>query len=155
MLGKLDFNDLKNSLISNLKNGENNKRWPNDEEFTEQLKFNNKEANKDFKSLTVEHILPRTDGDAEKLSDNWKRMLGDKYKDVRDEWINRLGNLTLTGYNSELSANDFDEKKKLFIESGLRLNKQISEYAYWNEESIKDRADKLIKVAIQRWGFFN
>jgi uncharacterized protein with ParB-like and HNH nuclease domain len=176
MLGKLDFNNLKNSLISNLKNGEDNKRWPNDEEFTEQLKFNNlygslysylttllkeiekfdnKEANKDFESLTVEHILPQTNGDAEKLSDNWKKMLGDKYKEIRDEWINKLGNLTLTGYNSELSDNDFDEKKKLFIESGLRLNKQISEYDYWNEESIKDRADKLIKVAIQRWSYSN
>jgi len=174
MIGKLDFDYLGNSLIKNLKEGEYNKRWPDDKEFTENLKFsklygtasplkillielekyNNKEANKDFNSLSIEHILPQTSGDAENLSDNWKNMLGEKYSEIRDEWIDKLGNLTLTGYNSELSCKDFNEKKKLFIESGLRLNKQISEYSSWNENSIKDRANKLVKIAVERWSFF-
>ena len=175
MIGKLDFNNLKDSLVSNLKRGENNKRWPDDNEFRESLKFNNlywlssylkilleelekfnnKEANKNFKKFSVEHILPQTQGDAEKLSQNWKEMLGKNYKEIRDEWIHKLGNLTLTGYNSELSCKDFDEKKKLFIESGLRLNKQITDYSSWNEEAIKDRSDKLIEIAVKRWSFFN
>ena len=174
MIVKLDFNNLKDSLIYKLKKGEYNKKWPNDNEFKESLKFNNfywsgsflkilleelekynnKEANKNYRSLSIEHILPQTNGDAEKLSQNWKDMLGGNYKEIRDEWIDRLGNLTLTGYNSELSCKDFDEKKKLFVESGLRLNKQTAEYKYWNAESIKDRADKLIEIAVKRWSFF-
>ena len=175
MIGQLNFEDLKNSLTAKLKEGENNKRWPDDKEFNESLKFSklygtpaplkillielekydNKEANKDFKSLSIEHILPQTNGDAENLSNNWKNLLGEKYKEIRDEWIHKLGNLTLTGYNSELSYKDFEDKKKLFIESGLRLNKQISEYDIWTEDSIKERADILIKVAIKRWSFFD
>lgn len=176
IIGKLNFNNLKDSLISTLKSGEYNKRWPDDLDFKENLKFNNlygylysnliiileelekidnKEANKDFKSLSVEHILPQTDGDAEKLSENWKKMLGENYKEIRDEWINKLGNLTFTGYNPELSSKDFSEKKKLYIRSGLKLNKQIAEYENWNEEAIKDRADKMIKMVLQRWSFFN
>ena len=74
-----------------------NKRWSDDKEFNENLKFNklyetsapikilltelekydNKEANKDFKSLNIEHVLPQTNGDAEKVSQNWKEMLGE------------------------------------------------------------------------------
>ncbi|MDA3854733.1 MAG: DUF262 domain-containing protein [Candidatus Woesearchaeota archaeon] len=174
MIGKLDFKELKNSLIDNLKEGEDNKRWPDNKEFSESLKFSklygtsaplkillielekyeNKEANKDFSSLSIEHILPQTSGDPEKLSKNWKIMLGDNYKEIRNEWINKLGNLTLTGYNSELSSKDFVEKKKLFIESGLRLNKKVADYEAWNEDSIKDRADKLIKTTLKRWDFF-
>ncbi len=174
MVNKLDFSDLKNSLIFNLRDGENNKRWPDNKEFSENLKFNklygtsaplkillkelekfdNKEANKDFDTLSIEHILPQTDGDSEKLSSNWKEMLGVNYREVRDEWINTLGNLTLTGYNSELSYKDFDEKKNLFIKGGLRLNKQIAEYEIWNAETIKNRADNLIKIALERWSFF-
>ena len=80
-------------------------------------------------------------------------MLGADYKEIRNEWIDKLGNLTLTGYNSELSDNDFEEKKRLFIDSGLRLNKQIAEYAQWNEESIKNRSDNLIKVCLKRWSY--
>ncbi|RLG14457.1 MAG: hypothetical protein DRN66_02075 [Candidatus Nanohalarchaeota archaeon] len=45
--------------------------------------------------------------------------------------------------------------KNGYIESGLRLNKQIAEYISWNEKSIKDRADKLIEIAVKRWSFFN
>lgn len=175
MWNKLDKNNLTSSLIMELKSGEGNRKWPNDNDFREVLisnslywnsfvnllleeleRYNNKEANKDFSSLTIEHILPQTSDDAEKLSDDWKKMLGPNYKEIRDTWIHTLGNLTLTGYNSEYSAKSFEEKKNMtngFIESGLRLNKQISEYLVWNEESIKDRAKKLAEIAIERWSF--
>jgi predicted transport protein len=42
-----------------------------------------------------------------------------------------------------------------FIESGLRLNKFISDFDQWNEESIKKRAEFLSKLSIQRWPYFN
>lgn len=177
MWNKLDKNNLTTSVIQELRSGEGNKKWPNDNDFREVLtsnslywnsfvkllleeleKHNNKEANKDFSSLTVEHILPQTSDDAEKLSDDWKKMLGPNYKEIRDKWVHTLGNLTLTGYNSEYSDKSFEEKKNMkngFVESGLRLNKQISEYSVWNEESIKDRAKKLAEIAIERWRFFS
>ena len=164
-------------MIQTLKSGEGNKRWPNNDElknvlasnsiygvrFTRFLlieleKYENKEANKDFSTLTVEHVLPQTNGDAEKLSIEWKNMLGTDYRQIRDRWIHTLGNLTLTGYNSEYSAKSFNVKKKMkngYIDSGLRLNKQISEYKIWNEKSILDRAEKLTDIAIDRWSLFS
>ena len=174
---ELDKNNLKASLIKELKSGEWNKRWPDDKEFEEKLMFNdlyrqrfdkllleeleksdNKEANKDFENLSVEHILPQTGGDPDKLSDEWKKMLGPNYLEIRNKWLHKLGNLTLTGYNPEYSDKNFDEKKCMengFIDSGLRLNRQVAEYAIWNEDSIKDRANKLAKIAIKRWSYFN
>lgn len=174
---KLDKTNLKESLIEKLKSGELNKKWPNDEEFIEELissniyynftickilleeleKYENKESNKDFKNLSIEHILPQTREDAEKLSDGWKKMLGPDYKKIRDEWIHKLGNLTLTGYNSEYQDKSFEEKKNMkngFIESGLRLNKQIAGYPVWNDSTMRDRANKLAQIAIKRWSFF-
>ncbi|MCK5722665.1 MAG: DUF262 domain-containing protein [Gammaproteobacteria bacterium] len=174
---ELDKNNLKASLIKELKSGEWNKRWPDDKEFEEKLmsndlyrqrfdkllleeleKSDNKEANKDFENLSVEHILPQTGGDPDKLSDEWKKMLGLNYLEIRNKWLHKLGNLTLTGYNPEYSDKNFDEKKFMengFIDSGLRLNRQVAEYAIWNEDSIKDRANKLAKIAIKRWSYFN
>ena len=62
---------------------------------------------------TVEHVLPQ----AEKLPDHWVKMIaeGDRQKagDLQDAWMHRLGNLTLSGYNSDLATADFQKKQKL------------------------------------------
>ena len=44
-------------------------------------------------------------------------MLGDDWQTVRDRYIHTLGNLTLTGYNSELGDKPFSEKQDLLEES--------------------------------------
>ena len=53
---------------------------------------------------TVEHVLPQAD----KLPDHWVKMIagGDRKKasDLQDAWVHRLGNLTMSGYNSDLST---------------------------------------------------
>lgn len=59
----------------------------------------------DTSSLTIEHVMPQT------LSPEWKRMLGDDSEEVHAHWLHRLGNLTLTGYNAELSNSTFEEKR--------------------------------------------
>jgi uncharacterized protein with ParB-like and HNH nuclease domain/predicted transport protein len=175
---ELDKKNIEISFIKILKLGERNQKWPNDVEFEEKLKFNdlydkrlickivlkelekweNKEANKDFNSLTIEHIIPQAKRDPNNLSENWKAMLGENYKEVWERWIDKLGNLTLTGYNTEYSDNDFEIKKTIkggLLESGLRLNKFIAEFSIWDEESIRKRAGYLSKIAIQRWSYFN
>src|SRR5205807_4242492 len=62
---------------------------------------------------TVEHVLPQ----AEKLPDHWVKMIagGDRRRatDVQDEWVHCLGNLTLSGYNSDLATAPFEKKQKL------------------------------------------
>ena len=62
---------------------------------------------------TVEHVLPQ----AEKLPDHWMQMIagGDRRQaaDLQDQWVHRLGNLTLSGYNSDLATAPFEKKQTL------------------------------------------
>ncbi len=54
---------------------------------------------------TVEHIMPK------KLTEEWERDLGENFKEIHDKYLNTIGNLTLTGYNSEYGNESFQEKK--------------------------------------------
>ena len=102
-------------------------------------------------SLTIEHVLPQT----ENLSQEWLEMLGPDSARIQGRYLHTLGNLTLTGYNSELSARPFREKRDLvpggFIDSHLRLNADLAKLDIWNEEQINLRADRLAQMAISVW----
>lgn len=168
--------NLKDNFIKQLKSGERNKRWPDDNEFRENLiynnlygkkfgkilleeleKFSSKESqNRSFDDFSIEHILPQTAGDPEKLSDEWKEMLGQDYVEIRDKWLNKLGNLTLTCYNSGLSDKSFEYKKHMkdgYENSPLKLNLQVAKYETWDEDSIVDRGNKLAELALNRWKY--
>lgn len=87
--------------------------------------FDTKEPT-DTGGYTIEHVLPQN----ERLNRHWKEMLGPQFKDIQATWVHRLGNLTLTGYNSTYSDRPFAEKKSIkggFNESAVRLNKFIRE----------------------------
>jgi len=67
-----------------------------------------------------------------------------------------LGNLTLTGYNSELSDRPFQEKKSMeggFDDSPIRLNSYLRRISSWNEEQILVRAGQLAEKAKEIWRF--
>lgn len=101
---------------------------------------------------TIEHVLPQN----ENLSEQWVQELGEKWKSIQETYLHTIGNLTLTGYNSELSDRPFQIKKKLeggFNDSPLRLNRSIANKEIWNETSIKSRAKELIKKALIVWGY--
>ena len=55
---------------------------------------------------TIEHIMPQN----ENLSEAWKAELGPDWEQVHTTYLHTLGNLTLTGYNPELSDRPFAEK---------------------------------------------
>lgn len=103
-------------------------------------------------NYTIEHILPQN----ENLSEEWKKELGDNWENVRDKYLHTLGNLTLTGYNSELSDRPFSDKKIIhggFNSSPLFLNESVRGYNKWNEASILERAEALSKRACEIWKF--
>ncbi len=62
---------------------------------------------------TIEHVLPQS----EKLPSHWIQMIAsgdpDKAATVQEEFVNRLGNLTLSGYNSDLATSSFEKKQQL------------------------------------------
>ncbi len=141
---------------------------PDDEEFIRDLKARNlynfrcqrywlrrleNHGRKESVSLddyTTEHILPQN----ENLSHEWQKSLGDDWKRIQDTWLHTLGNLTLTGYNSEYSDRPFNEKRDMedgFKDSPIKLNKDLGSVDKWNEDAIKTRADKLADMALIVW----
>jgi predicted transport protein len=99
---------------------------------------------------TIEHILPQN----ENLSKAWKEALGPEWERIRENWLHTLGNLTLTGYNSEYSDRAFVEKRDMtggFKESPLRLNQGLGSLEQWNEKTIKTRAQRLSEVGVTVW----
>ena len=90
------------------------------------------------------------------LSEEWKRDLGENWKEVQDNYLHTLWNLTLTGYNSELSDKPFTRKKTIeggFDQSPIRLNRSLAKFSVWNEDSIKKRADILASEMADIWQF--
>ena len=138
-------------------------RFPTDDEFALALKQNdlyhknavckyllgnleNYESKEklEIKSLTIEHVMPQN----ENLSDEWKRMLGSDWLNIHIKYLHTLGNLTLTGYNSELSDNFFTDKKKLLADKLSKvvvLNSEIINQEVWDKEAIEARAEILAK----------
>jgi len=99
---------------------------------------------------TIEHILPQN----EEISAAWKADLGPEWEQVQKTWLHRLGNLTLTGYNSEYSDRPFLEKRDMkggFAQSPLRLNQDLAGLEHWNEGTIRQRGERLAQQALEVW----
>jgi len=99
---------------------------------------------------TIEHIMPQS----ENLSADWRTALGGEWERVHESYLHTLGNLTLTGYNSEYSDRPFVEKRDMeggFRESPLRVNSGLGELDTWNEDAIRHRAARLAAQAVNVW----
>ncbi len=99
---------------------------------------------------TIEHILPQN----ENLPTGWREALGPDWQRIQKTWLHTLGNLTLTGYNSEYSDRPFKEKRNMkggFSESPLRLNEGLGTLETWNEAAIQTRAGSLAGMALSVW----
>lgn len=97
--------------------------------------------------LTIEHIMPQ------KLTDEWKAEIGPQSEIIHTKYLHTLGNLTLTGYNSELGTKTFTEKKQILDDHNTHivvLNESILKADTWSEKEILSRANllssKLIKI---------
>lgn len=146
------------------------RRFPDNEEFKRELQVRNlytirlrgywprRMENFDRKErvpveeYTIEHIMPQN----KDLSAKWREALGEEWERIQKQWLHTLGNLTLTGYNSEYSDRPFEEKRDMpggFRESPLRLNAGLGAETVWNENAIKRRATKLSDMALKVWAY--
>src|SRR5690625_4809804 len=101
--------------------------------------------------LTVEHIMRQT------LNHAWEKELGPNYEEVHDIWENRIGNLTISGYNSAYSNSSFQKKKTMpdgFNSSPYRLNADVKSTERWTEEAMQARSKRLLQQALEYWAFF-
>ncbi|MFJ5335700.1 DUF262 domain-containing protein [Pectobacterium sp. CHL-2024] len=148
------------------------RRFPTDEEFKREIQSRDlynfrsrsywlrKLENHNHKEpipvdeYTIEHIMPQCNSQPEKVPVAWRNALGDKWQQVWETRCHTLGNLTLTGYNSEYSNRSFAEKRDMeggFKHSHLRLNEGLSSLDVWNEETILARAKKMSEQASVAW----
>ena len=103
-------------------------------------------------TLTIEHVMPQN----ENVSKAWQEMLGENWSFIHDKYIHTLGNLTITGYNSELGDKSYTEKQQMMDDidaKAVLLNKEINEKDAWNENTIKDRADRLSKIVFNLFDY--
>ncbi|GGK85664.1 DUF262 and DUF1524 domain-containing protein [Deinococcus radiotolerans] len=104
--------------------------------------------------LTIEHVLPQN----EDLSQPWRDMLGADWRGIQERLVHTLGNLTLTGYNSELGDRSFEEKRKLpepkgYVHSRLLMTRKIADLDVWNEAEIVARSATLTQHALGLWAY--
>ena len=98
-------------------------------------------------SLTIEHIVPQN----KNLSTYWQNMLGDNWQSVQEKYLHTLGNLTLTGYNSELGDKPFSEKKILIEKKDSKvvtLYTDVKDKREWNAANIEARAKRLANIIL-------
>lgn len=111
--------------------------------------YNNREPT-DTSGYSVEHVLPQN----ENLRAEWKKMLGDDWKAIQATWLHRLGNLTLTGYNSTYSDRAFIDKQTMpggFKQSSVRLNADVRDLAAWTVDAMEMRGRRLAQQALAIW----
>ena len=114
---------------------------------------------------TLEHILPQNSN----LKNAWKEMISPDNVDyaeiLQKENMHRIGNITLTGYNSELSDSEFIEKRdykpkesqeytglrtKLFINHSIFLDsKSQSLKTSWTIKDINSRTKLLSDLVLK------
>jgi hypothetical protein len=82
---------------------------------------------------------------------SWKATLGDGWLEIHENLLHVLGNLTLTGYNPDLSNSSFETKKELLAESHLDLNNHFADRPAWNAEAIQARTVMLVEDIIRLW----
>jgi uncharacterized protein with ParB-like and HNH nuclease domain/predicted transport protein len=99
---------------------------------------------------TIEHVMPQN----QNLSQEWQIELGDNWQAVQETYLHTIGNLTLTGYNSELSDKPFREKRDMeggFASSPLKLNQSLAHLENWNEQQINTRISVLSDKMSEVW----
>ncbi len=125
--------------------------------FLERLEnFENKEpvmidGNTD---ITIEHIFPQNP------DPKWKIELGtDDYNFIKENYINTIGNLTLSGNNGKLGNKSFIDKRDLadagYKDSRLWLNKYLSILDKWDKAEIERRFDLIAERVLKIWDIPN
>lgn len=111
---------------------------------------------------TIEHIFP----EGENIPQSWVNMIanGDHElaNDYLEKYAHRIGNLTITGYNSTLGNKSFEEKRDrksrdgqryIGYKNGLEINREIADKDAWTIEDIKTRTTALVEKLMKVYEF--
>ena len=99
---------------------------------------------------TIEHVMPQNP----EVSPEWREELGSDWERIYRERLHTIGNLTLTGYNSEYRDSPFAVKRDMkngFASSTLRLNRKIGRCARWDEAAMLARGQEILADTLRMW----
>ncbi|MGO9210435.1 MAG: DUF4268 domain-containing protein [Terriglobales bacterium] len=100
---------------------------------------------------TIEHVMPQA------LSKEWREDLGPDARQIHEQWVDTLGNLTFSGYNTGLSNKRFSVKMQGvgntlgYTQSNFELTKLVTKYTKWGAEEIEKRGEELAERASEIW----
>ena len=106
--------------------------------------------------ITIEHIFPQNP------DPKWKIELGnDEYNYIKENYLNTIGNLTLSGNNGKLGNKYFTEKQVMNDEnkeqgykfSRLWLNRDLQTLSKWNRIEIENRANVIANRFLNIWQY--
>ncbi|GAA9481722.1 hypothetical protein BTM451_05640 [Helicobacter pylori] len=125
-------------------------RFKKKEYFFERLENFDRKERVYTHEYTTEHIMPQ------KLTEEWEKDLGENFQEIHDKFLHTIGNLTLTGYNTEYSNKSFQEKRDMekgFKQSPLKLNQSLKDLESFGEKEIEKRANDLADWALKIWTY--
>lgn len=168
----VDKEDYVNSVIKAFVFKSSYKRFPSDYEVREKLQtkdiyhfrlrkyllealenyYHKEPIDLNTANYTIEHIMPQN------IEHNlsWQQMLGEDWQEVHSLYLHSLGNLTITGYNAEMSNKSFVEKvngESGFKYSHLKLSESIAQCDVWNKKAIQRRTNILTDIILKIWKY--
>ena len=168
----VDKEDYVNSVIKAFVFKSSYKRFPSDYEVREKLQtkdiyhfrlrkyllealenyYHKEPIDLNTANYTIEHIMPQN------IEHNlsWQQMLGEDWQEVHSLYLHSLGNLTITGYNAEMSNKSFWEKvngESGFKHSHLKLSESIVQCDVWNKKAIQRRTNILTDIILKIWKY--
>lgn len=106
--------------------------------------------------ITIEHIFPQNP------DPRWKVELGnEEYNYIKENYLNTIGNLTLSGNNGKLGNKYFTEKQEMNYEnkeqgykfSRLWLNRGLQTLSKWNRIEIENRTNEIATRFLHIWQY--
>lgn len=128
------------------------------ETWTDLWAQNEYNSKKVFK-WTIEHVFP----EGKNIPDCWVDMIANGDRDLAnrylEQYVHKIGNLTITGYNSSLSNLPFIEKRdrtnkdKRYVgyKNGLEINKELAEKDSWTVKDIEERTETLVNQLVEMY----
>ena len=104
--------------------------------------------------ITVEHIFPQNP------DPGWRSTVDeDDYGALGEQYLNTIGNLTLSGNNGRLGNKTFVEKRDMNESGGeqgyrfsrLWLNRDLQNLDHWNVAQVEARAERIAQRFLEVW----
>ena len=118
-------------------------------------KLSEKVASYEHQAVTIEHVLPQRPA----LESEWVKAFPSR--EIRQKYVNRLGNLVLLSQGKNMKAEnyDFDRKKeKYFVSkdgiSPFALTTQVLTMREWTPATIEQRQNQLLTALKQLWRLY-